>query len=210
MTEERLAEIRTRARERLADAETCRPRPEPEELAEVRQQVEDVIDLMAALGEANRDLTALRGGVQHVLRRAGLTEPSGEDWASRVFNAFGRVEREAAEADRWQFLAQEHHARLEATQAERDRLAFDALCALSAAGVGTPAEGYAKAPECLKGDIGRLVRDRDRLRAALTTLLACLELRSDGRTMERTGAAAEAVAAYRAAVAALEGDEADG
>jgi hypothetical protein len=98
MTEEQKAEIRSRARERLADAETYRPRFEPEQLAEIRQQVDEVIDLLAALAEAERELKALRGGVEHVLRAAGETELSGEDWASRVFNALKRLREERDEA----------------------------------------------------------------------------------------------------------------
>lgn len=50
-------------------------------------------------------------------------------------------------------------------EAERDRLAGDALAALAGAGVATPLEGYTAAPFLLKGDIGRLAAERDALRA---------------------------------------------
>ena len=49
--------------------------------------------------------------------------------------------------------------RVEKAEAERDRLAADALCALSAAGVATPEKGYVAEPHCLKADIEKLARD---------------------------------------------------
>jgi hypothetical protein len=42
-----------------------------------------------------------------------------------------------------------------------ERLAHDALTALSAAGIATPERGYLAEPECLAGDIARLARARD-------------------------------------------------
>lgn len=51
-------------------------------------------------------------------------------------------------------------------EAERDRLAGDALAALAGAGVATPLEGYTAAPFLLKGDIGRLAAERDAVAGA--------------------------------------------
>jgi hypothetical protein len=64
----------------------------------LRTQNLDIFRVQARLQGAERDLKALRNGVSHVLRAAGETEPSGEDWASRVFNALKRLreERDAA------------------------------------------------------------------------------------------------------------------
>jgi len=47
-------------------------------------------------------------------------------------------------------------------------LAFDALCALSGAGIGTPEKGYLVEPGCLSGDIKRLARERDEAKKATT------------------------------------------
>ncbi len=48
-------------------------------------------------------------------------------------------------------------------RAERDRLATDALCALSAAGVATPEKGYVEEPHVLTANIQALARERDAL-----------------------------------------------
>jgi hypothetical protein len=88
----RLSALHTRAQATLAD-----PYAHPDAKAEVG----DVLEVLAALegAEKERDLKALRGGVEHVLRAAGKTEPSGEDWVSRVFNALGRLKRDLAIAE---------------------------------------------------------------------------------------------------------------
>jgi len=46
-------------------------------------------------------------------------------------------------------------------------LAFDALVALSGAGIGTPEKGYYHEPGCLARDITRLARERDEARKKL-------------------------------------------
>jgi hypothetical protein len=49
---------------------------------------------------------------------------------------------------------------LDLARGERDRLAGDALAALSSAGIPTPVEGYVAAPHLLKADIARLASSR--------------------------------------------------
>lgn len=58
-------------------------------------------------------------------------------------------------------------ARAEKAEAQRDRLATDALAHLAGAGIATPVEGYVKAPHCLSDNIDRLARERDEARAAV-------------------------------------------
>jgi hypothetical protein len=64
--------------------------------------------------------------------------------------------------------ALEHRA--EKAEGERDRLATDAICALSAAGIATPEKGYVVEPVCLSGDIAKVARERDVALRALRDL----------------------------------------
>ena len=74
--------------------------------------------------------------------------------------------------------------RAEKAEAERDRLAVDALAALAGAGVATPQEGYTAAPFLLKGDIGRLAAERDALRAQVEAARAlCADFDRGGGLM---------------------------
>jgi hypothetical protein len=58
-------------------------------------------------------------------------------------------------------------AQLAAAEQERDRLAMDALCALSGAKVVTPLDGYVKRPHDLWRNIKDLAAERDALRDAI-------------------------------------------
>lgn len=62
------------------------------------------------------------------------------------------------------------YGRCEDLERQLRRLATDAIAALSAAGISTPAEGYIEAPWCLSGDIQKLAR-----RNVDAELLAALE-----------------------------------
>jgi hypothetical protein len=55
-----------------------------------------------------------------------------------------------------------------------ERLAIDALAALSGAGISTPAEGYLLAPYLLSGDLAELVKQRDDARAEAATMSSAL------------------------------------
>lgn len=55
------------------------------------------------------------------------------------------------------------------TKVQVERLAVDALAALSGAGIATPEKGYVEEPWALAGDIARLAKERDEARAALAT-----------------------------------------
>jgi chromosome segregation ATPase len=54
----------------------------------------EVAYLRKEVDRLTKENAYLRNGVQHVLRAAGETEPSGEDWASRIFNAFKRLKQD--------------------------------------------------------------------------------------------------------------------
>lgn len=86
-----------------------------------------------------------------------------------------RLEDRIAELEEEQ--ARSTHA-LERVRAERDRLAADALAALSEF-VATPVGGYLKEPHCLTGDIQKLGRERKRLEERLSRPL--LQLGVDGQ-----------------------------
>lgn len=69
--------------------------------------------------------------------------------------------------------------RVKVAERERDRLAMDALCALSHAKIGTPEHGYVAEPACLRGDIGRLAMERDAERETHAATKAALEIARD-------------------------------
>jgi hypothetical protein len=71
-------------------------------------------------------------------------------------------------------------ADLAAAEQERDRLAMDALCALSGAKVITPLEGYVKRPWDLRRNIKDLAAERDALRARVAELEAMLPYEEGG------------------------------
>lgn len=70
-----------------------------------------------------------------------------ESWKDRATRAEAERDANARTCDRF--------------AAQRDRLASDALCELSAAGIATPEQGYVVEPSCLKADIAKLRAGRD-------------------------------------------------
>lgn len=68
--------------------------------------------------------------------------------------------KEASHADLIKIHAQTLET-LALVRAERDRLATDALCILSANGIPTPEDGYVREPWMLALDIKALARQRD-------------------------------------------------
>lgn len=67
----------------------------------------------------------------------------------------------------------------------RDRLALDALAAISGARVITPQEGYVKAPHCLSSNIADLARERDKARQRFDA--ACAANDRLKRTLDELG-----------------------
>lgn len=80
----------------------------------------------------------------------------------------GAIEREAYENLKVGFEIQKKAAEL--FKAERDRLAGDALAALSGAGIPTSEKGYVAEPHMLALDILRLAKERDQARKELSEL----------------------------------------
>lgn len=115
------------------------------------------IDTFGTPAEVNARLSAALADTEVKLANAlAAGEEMAEENARLVAETASANDRAAACTIREERLAD-----------ELARLADDALLALSGAGAGTPAEGYARAPWCLKGDIERLAKERDTLRAEL-------------------------------------------
>lgn len=96
------------------------------------------------------------------LTGTALFNPVTSEWGETFTHTPYTSDRERLIAERAETkrLRGEYHAQ----RVLLEQVAWDALAALSNAGIATPAEGYIKASFCLNGDIHRLVQQRDSAR----------------------------------------------